>query len=117
MRHEGRAIDAEVASHLVEIPDLTIDHEPRGVGRQLGAGRSELPADTSRLVVDRQIRDLDEVRRYFGVDRATLVAHSYGPLLAASYALASPTHVRRMVFFGPVPPRRGNFWQRLAANV
>ena len=84
---------------------------------QRGAGRSELPADTSRLAVDRQIRDLDDVRRHFGIDRATLVAHSYGPLLAASYALAHPTHVRRMVFFGPVPPRRGNFWQRFAANV
>jgi proline iminopeptidase len=84
---------------------------------QRGAGRSELPTDTSRLAVERQIQDLDEVRRHFAVDRVTLVAHSYGPLLAASYALAYPTHVRRMVFFGPVPPRRGDFWQRFGANM
>jgi proline iminopeptidase len=84
---------------------------------QRGAGRSELPKDTSRLVVARQIADLDEVRRHFTNGRVTLVAHSYGPLLAASYALAHPNAVSRMVFFGPVPPRRGNFWQRFGASM
>ena len=84
---------------------------------QRGAGRSELPQDTMRLRVERQIEDLDEVRRYFRIERATLVAHSYGPLLAASYALAHPRNVRRMVFFGPVPPRRGDFWARFRTNL
>jgi proline iminopeptidase len=84
---------------------------------QRGSGRSELPRDTTRLFVARQIADLDEVRAHFGLQRTTLVAHSYGPLLAASYALAHPQRVRRMVFFGPVPPQRGNFWQRFAANL
>jgi proline iminopeptidase len=84
---------------------------------QRGAGRSELPTDTSRLVVARQIADLDEVRRHFGAQQVTLVAHSYGPLLAASYALAHPEAVRKMVFFGPVPPRRGNFWQRFGESI
>ena len=84
---------------------------------QRGAGRSELPRDTTRLVVARQIADLDEVRRHFGARQVTLVAHSYGPLLAASYALAHPEAVRKMVFFGPVPPRRGDFWQRFGASI
>jgi len=84
---------------------------------QRGAGRSELPDDTTRLAVARQIADLDEVRAHFGLDRVTLVAHSYGPLLAASYALERPDRVRSMVFFGPVPPRRGDFWQRFGASM
>jgi proline iminopeptidase len=84
---------------------------------QRGAGRSELPKDTTRLIVQRQIADLDEVRRHFGAPKVTLVAHSYGPLLAASYALAHPEAVRRMVFFGPVPPRRGDFWKRFGASM
>ena len=84
---------------------------------QRGAGRSELPRDTLRLRAERQIADLDEVRAHFGLARTTLVAHSYGPLLAASYALAHPDRVRRMVFFGPVPPRRGDFWQRFASGM
>ncbi|MFN8580325.1 MAG: alpha/beta hydrolase [Gemmatimonadaceae bacterium] len=84
---------------------------------QRGAGRSELPKDTLRLLAPRQVADLDAVRRHFQLQHVALVAHSYGPLLAASYALAHPAAVSRMVFFGPVPPRRGEFWQRFAKNM
>jgi proline iminopeptidase len=84
---------------------------------QRGGGRSTLPSDTSTLVAARQVQDLDELRTHFGVGRVTLVAHSYGPLLAASYAIAHPANVKRMVFFGPVPPRRGTFWQRFGQSI
>jgi proline iminopeptidase len=79
---------------------------------QRGGGKSELPADTTRLVAARQIQDLDELRQHFKLAKVTLLAHSYGPLLAASYALAHPDAVKRMVFFGPVPPYRANFFDR-----
>jgi proline iminopeptidase len=84
---------------------------------QRGGGKSTLPADTTTLVAARQIQDLDELRLHFGLSRVTLIAHSYGPLLAASYAIAHPSNVTRMVFFGPVPPRRGNFFQRYGQNI
>jgi proline iminopeptidase len=69
------------------------------------------------LTARQQVRDLDAVRRHFGLSHVTLVAHSYGPLLAASYAIAHPDVVRRMVFFGPVPPRRGDFWKRFGQSM
>ena len=84
---------------------------------QRGGGKSELPNDTARLVAARQIEDLDEVRQHFGLTKVTLVAHSYGPLLAASYAIAHPDAVKKMVFFGPVPPRRGDFFARYGRNI
>jgi len=84
---------------------------------QRGAGRSTLPADRSTLNARQQIDDLDAVRRHFGLARVTLVAHSYGPLLAATYALAHPDAVRRMVLFNPVPPYRGDLWKRFGAVV
>ena len=34
---------------------------------QRGGGRSELPADTTRLVAARQIQDLDDLRKHFGL--------------------------------------------------
>jgi proline iminopeptidase len=37
--------------------------------------------------------------------------------LAASYAIAHPANVTKMVFFGPVPPRRGDLWQRFGKTV
>ena len=84
---------------------------------QRGTGRSTLPRDTTTLTARQQVLDLDAVRRHFGLSHVTLVAHSYGPLLAASYAIAHPDVVRRMVFFGPVPPRRGDFWKRFGQSM
>jgi len=83
---------------------------------QRGGGRSDLPADTTRLFAPRQIQDLDDIRTHFGIDKATLVAHSYGPLLAGNYAIAHPDHVKRMIFFGPVPPMKKGFNERYGAN-
>lgn len=84
---------------------------------QRGTGRSTLPSDTTTLNAAQQVLDLDAVRRHFGLAKVTLVAHSYGPLLAATYAIAHPDVVRRMVFFGPVPPRRGDFWTRFGYSM
>ena len=84
---------------------------------QRGTGGSTLPTDTVRLTAAQQILDLDAVRTHFKLSRVTLVAHSYGPLLAATYAIAHPDRVQRMVFFGPVPPRRGDFWTRFGQSV
>src|SRR5262249_38064295 len=84
---------------------------------QRGTGRSTLPRDTTTLTAANQIADLDAVRRYFHLSKVTLVAHSYGPLLAATYPLAHPEAVRRLTFFNPVPPRRGDFWQRFAKTM
>jgi proline iminopeptidase len=84
---------------------------------QRGAGRSTLPRDTTVLNATTQIADLDAVRRHFKLDRVTLVAHSYGPLLAATYAIAHPDHMRGMVLLGAVPPHRGDFWQRFGRTM
>ena len=80
---------------------------------QRGSGRSDLPAETAALGIDRHVADLEALRRHFGLQRLTLVAHSFGPLLAASYAIAHPDRVDRMVFLGGVSPYRGTFWQEV----
>lgn len=72
---------------------------------QRGGGRSGLP-DTALLVMDRFVADLDAVRRHLGMERMTLLAHSFGPLIAAAYARAHPRRVERMIFFGGLGPRR-----------
>lgn len=122
----GSAPDTIIAIHGgpgVDLESIAGDFAPLAASHtvifydQRGAGRSDLPTDTLRLGARQQVEDLDAIRRHFGLARVTLVAHSYGPLLAASYAIAHPDHVRRMVFFGPVPPRRGDFWSRFAATA
>ncbi|HET7457275.1 MAG TPA: alpha/beta hydrolase [Gemmatimonadaceae bacterium] len=122
----GRGADTIVAIHGgpgVDLESIAGDFAPLGERHvvifydQRGAGRSTLPTDTTRLTARQQEDDLDAVRRHFALGRMTLVAHSYGPLLAATYALDHPDAVRRMVFFGPVPPRRGDFWQRFGKSM
>jgi proline iminopeptidase len=124
-RVEGTAPDTLIAIHGgpgVDLESIAGDFAPLALKHtiifydQRGAGRSTLPADTARLNAAQQVADLDAVRAHFRIDKATLIAHSYGPLLAATYAIAHPDHVRRMVLLGPVPPRRGDFWARFARN-
>ena len=112
--HGGPGVDLEsIANDFAPLAErhVVIFYDQRG------AGRSTLPADTTRLTAERQVADLDVVRRHFNLAQVTLVAHSYGPLLAASYAIAHPVLVRKMVFFGPVPPRRGELWQRMGKSM
>lgn len=120
----GRGADTLIAIHGgpgLDLESIYGDFEVLGQQHvvifydQRGGGKSELPSDTLRLLARRQIQDLDEVREHFKLRRVALIAHSYGPLLAASYALAHPERVSRMVFFGPVPPYRGNFGERYGA--
>jgi len=112
--HGGPGVDLESIAN--DFAPLT-EHHVVIFYDQRGAGRSTLPQDTTTLTAEHQISDLDAVRRHFHLTRVTLVAHSYGPLLAATYALAHPDAVKRMVFFNPVPPRRGDFWQRFGKTM
>lgn len=73
---------------------------------QRGGGLSELPADTNLLGAEQMVADLEAVRRFFELERMTLIAHSFGSILVARYAEAHPERVERLVFFGAVGPRR-----------
>jgi proline iminopeptidase len=80
---------------------------------QRGAGRSELLRDDPALyTIAHHVADLEALRVRFGLVRMTLVAHSFGPAIAASYAMAHPDRVARMIFLGPVPPRAGDMEKR-----
>lgn len=76
---------------------------------QRGGGRSTLPDGVSLLTIDHHVRDLEVIRQHIGVEKLTIVAHSFGPAIAALYAIRHPDRVDRMVFLGPIPPRRAGF--------
>lgn len=84
---------------------------------QRGGGRSTLPKDTARLHMTDHLTDLEALRQHFGIEKLKLVAHSFGPALAASYAITHPGRVDRMVFLGPVPPMREDFWERFGEAI
>lgn len=84
---------------------------------QRGGGRSSLPSDPAALSIDRYVDDLEALRVRLGVGKLTLLAHSFGPAVAARYAIAHPDRVERMVFLGPVPPRKGTFFEDYGATL
>lgn len=69
---------------------------------QRGSGRSERPwteAYSLELLVD----DLEQLRRAWGVERLSLVGHSFGTILALEYAAAHPERVERLVLAAAAP--------------
>jgi proline iminopeptidase len=68
---------------------------------QRGAGRSTLVADSIALGADRFVDDLEAVRAHFGLDRLTLLGHSWGAELAARYAARYRERVGRLVLVNP----------------
>ncbi len=84
---------------------------------QRGGGRSSLPEDTSLLTIDHHVRDLEMLRQFLGLPRMTLLAHSFGPAIAAQYAIHYPEHVERMILLSPIPPVKGKFFEEYGAAL
>jgi proline iminopeptidase len=83
-----------------------IFYDPRGRGRS-----DRVPAE--RATFDRQIADLDAVRRHFGLERMTVIGWSGLGMEAAVYAMRHPGRVERLVQVAPVPPRRDPWIDRM----
>ena len=71
---------------------------------QVGRGRSSRLDDPRGYTLERDVADLEAIRRQIGVLRVVLIGHSYGGLLAAAYAAVQPEHVDRMVLTSPEDP-------------
>jgi len=64
---------------------------------QLGCGRSELARDIREYSIDRDVEDLEELRRNLSLESFHLIGSSYGGLLAIAYALAHPSPLRTLI--------------------
>lgn len=78
---------------------------------QRGGGRSQVVTDPDRLTWRDHVRDLEAVRRHFGLERVSLLGKSWGSGLAALYASEHPDRVDRLVLLtmrarhdAPTPP-------------
>jgi pimeloyl-ACP methyl ester carboxylesterase len=70
-------------------------------------GRSDSVGPERENSIERDVRDLEELRAHFGLDSVDLVGFSYLGLMVAMYAKDHPDRVRRVVQLGPVPMRFG----------
>ncbi|NIF03960.1 alpha/beta fold hydrolase [Chryseobacterium sp. Tr-659] len=63
---------------------------------QRGSGKSDNSPD-GNYSPDRMIEDIEEIRKQYGADKVYLLAHSFGGVLATSYALKYPDHVKGII--------------------
>ena len=69
---------------------------------QLGAGRSDRPADTALWRIPRFLEEITAIRLALGLDEVHILGHSWGGTLAIEYLLTRPEGVRSVVFVGPL---------------
>jgi proline iminopeptidase len=64
---------------------------------QIGCGRSDLARRTTEYTVERDVDDLEALRKRLGLGRVHLFGSSYGGMLAIAYALAHPEGLKTLV--------------------
>jgi proline iminopeptidase len=77
------------------------DERPVVFYDQLGAGRSEKPADVRLWRVERFVEELAQLRKALGLTSVHILGHSWGTQLAVDYLLTKPTGVRSLVLSSP----------------
>ena len=73
---------------------------------QRGTGRSTMVTDSTGLAGDRFAEDVESIRLHFGIDKVTLLGHSWGSGLAVLYAERYPERVSQMILVGSMPLTR-----------
>ncbi len=71
---------------------------------QRGTGRSVAALDSTAINLDAFIEDIDALRETLGYERVSVLAHSWGALLAIEYAARHPEAVRGLILMNPVEP-------------
>ena len=92
--------------------------QPLAEGRRLifydprSRGRSSAVTDGRQLSLEDDVADLEAVRRYFGLEKVSLLGASYHAAVTALYALENPERVDRMLLVCPITPRRPGEWEQ-----
>ena len=64
---------------------------------QLGVLRSDAIGEHESYGMEYQIEMLEEMRRLLGIDKWSILGHSYGGMLAVLYAYACPSSIRKVI--------------------
>jgi pimeloyl-ACP methyl ester carboxylesterase len=70
-------------------------------------GRSTPVADADKISIRHDVEDVEKIRRYFKLDKISLIGESYVGLMVVMYAMQYPQNVERLIQIGPVPLKYG----------
>jgi proline-specific peptidase len=81
-----------------------------------GTAESERPADPEAYSTDEYVADVEALREALDVEQLNLLGHSHGGVVAAAYAAAYPTRVRRLVLANSLARLHPDEMERLKAT-
>jgi pimeloyl-ACP methyl ester carboxylesterase len=82
-----------------------------------GAGRSPTPTPTQKITVEFLVEAVETAAMHLGVNRAHIVGHSFGTLIAQHFAARHPGRVASLTLFGPILEPQDEARERLRARA
>jgi len=70
---------------------------------QRGCGKSSANVDTNSITMENFVKDLEGIRKVFGLKKMNLLGHSWGALVAMKYAIKYPENLRCLILSNPTP--------------
>lgn len=71
---------------------------------QRGNGKSTMEKiDSTNFTVELMVKDLEELRKEFKIEKLNIIGHSWGGLLAMYYATEHPDNVKRLILVDAAP--------------
>ncbi len=74
-----------------------------------GRGRSDTAISPTEYSIENDVLDTEEIRKTLGHEKINVLGHSYGSLVAQSYALKFPQHVEQLIIVSGL--YSGKMWQ------
>ena len=72
---------------------------------QRGTAKSFVPTiDSVSMSMENYINDLEALRKHLGIEKLTLIGHSWGGMLAMEYAANKPDNIEKIILLGPGGP-------------
>lgn len=78
---------------------------------QSGCGRSERKKDAKDIDLNVFIDDLEVIRHHFGLEKISVLGHSFGGFIAMQYAIAHPEVIDQLVLLNSMPSSSRDFAQ------
>lgn len=69
---------------------------------QLGCGRSTRITDTTLMTIEKNVEQLEQVRKALKLERFYLYGHSWGTMLGMDYYLKYPKGIQALIFASPL---------------
>ena len=72
---------------------------------QRASGKSSADVDSSSITMDNFVKDLEGIRKLFGLKKMNLFGHSWGGLIAMNYAIKYPQNLRSLILSNTTPAK------------